>query len=438
MGERCGVFGMLVVTANWAIDDGSLWRRPLRGLLPRAWGSLQRAALRAGFRRDGRYEPVERIDMVFAGDTFDLLGSRHWADREQRPWHRSTAAASIRRQVATAAIRRAAGLTRLARQLLAEGLAVPAATPQGRPHLRLPVSVPVSITLLTGDRDGWLVPTRNWPAGLHWADSWSDDRWQVEHGQRFDPLQGSGSGQPGEPPSLVQSLAVGLVARFATAAEASLSAPTGPLRLLADSHPLDLADTFWHQLLPRVAAGSIDLADRLADRWKRCVAAWRQEAVCEQVDVAADFDFIGRLATVLGTPGEPGRASGLLADLCGPSASHRQANMTAPPTAGLILGHLDEAVATAAWSPLTCRCLGLPPITPANGLVPGETVGVSLVNPASRPLSTHQPRALMAVETDCGDHLEMLDLAAGSPAVVWRPDRSLAAGPSTARRNEAA
>jgi len=438
MGERCGVFGMLVVTANWAIDDGSLWRRPLRGLLPRAWGSLQRAALRAGFRSDGRYEPVERIDMVFAGDTFDLLGSRHWAEGAQRPWHRSTAAASIRRQVTAAANRRAAGMIRLARQLLTGGLMVPAATRQGRPHLRLPVSVPVSVTLLTGDRDGSLVPTRDWPAGLHWADRWSGDRWQVEHGQRFDPLQGSGSGQPGEPPSLVQSLAVGLVARFAITVEPWLQAAASPLRLLADSHPLDLADTFWHQLLPRVAAGSINLADRLADQWKQCVAAWQQEAVCEQVDVAADFDFIGRLAAVLDTPDEPGRASGLLADLCGPAASHRQANMTAPPTAGLILGHLDEAVATAAWSPLACRCLGLPPISPANGLVPGETVGVSLVNPTCRPLSPRQPRALMVVETDRGDHLEMLDLAAGSPAVVWRPDRSVAAGPLTARRSEAA
>jgi len=427
---------MLVVTANWAIGDGTLWRRPLRALLPRAWGSLQRAALRAGFRSDGRYEPVERIDMVFAGDTFDLLASRHWAERDHRPWHRSTAAASIRRQVAAAAVRRAAGLTRLTRQLLAQGLAVPTATPQGRPHLRLPVSVPVSITLLAGDRDGWLARAADWPAGLHWAERWSGDRWQVEHGQRFDPLQGSGSGQPGEPPSRVQSLAVGLVARFATAVEDWLPGAASPLRLLADSHPLDLADAFWHLLLPRVAAGSIDLADRLADRWKRCVSAWQREAVCEQVEVAAEFDFIGRLASVLAIPGEPGRAATLLADLCGHAANHRQP--AAPPAAGLILGHLDETVADAAWSPLACRCLGLPRSTPASGTVPGDTVGVSLVQPTGCSLPHHHPRALVAIATDRGEHLEMLDLTASSPAVVWRPDRSLAAGPLPARRNEAA
>ena len=233
-------------------------------------------------------------------------------------------------------------------------------------------------------------------------------------------------------------LAVGLVARFATAVEGWLPGGASPTRLLADSHPLDLADAFWHLLLPRVAAGSIDLADRLADRWKRCVSAWQREAVCEQVEVAAEFDFIGRLAAVLDAPGEPGRASGLLADLCGPAAGHRQAEAATPPSAGLILGHLDETVAAAAWSPLAWRCLGLPPVSPASSLVPGETVGVSLVNPTSRPLSPRQPRAVMAVETDRGNHLEMLDLTAGSPAIIWRPDRSLVAGPLPARRSEAA
>ncbi len=56
VGKRTGVSDMLVVTANWAIGDGTLWRRPLRGLVSRAWGVIQRSALRAGFRHDGRYQ----------------------------------------------------------------------------------------------------------------------------------------------------------------------------------------------------------------------------------------------------------------------------------------------------------------------------------------------------------------------------------------------
>jgi diadenosine tetraphosphatase ApaH/serine/threonine PP2A family protein phosphatase len=86
---------MLVVTANWNITDGTLWRRPLQGLAARAWGTIQRAGLRAGFRQDGHYEPIDRLDIVFAGDTCDLLSSRCWIERDLRPWNRSTRVAAL-------------------------------------------------------------------------------------------------------------------------------------------------------------------------------------------------------------------------------------------------------------------------------------------------------------------------------------------------------
>ena len=76
---------MLVVTANWAIGDGTLWRRPLRGLVSRSMGCHPAISTRAGFRHDGRYQPLERLDIVFAGDTFDLYASRHWATGDVRP-----------------------------------------------------------------------------------------------------------------------------------------------------------------------------------------------------------------------------------------------------------------------------------------------------------------------------------------------------------------
>ena len=205
---------MLVVTANWAIGDGTLWRRPLRGLVSRAWGVIQRSALRAGFRHDGRYQPLERLDIVFAGDTFDLYASRHWATGDVRPWHRSTFAETARREVAASALRRAVLLNKFARRLLNEGLVVPSATRQGRPHLRHPTVVPVSVTLLSGDRDGYLEPPHNWPQGVHWANSWSAGQWQVEHGQRFDPLQNQSSDHH-EGPTLIQSMHARLIAPFA-------------------------------------------------------------------------------------------------------------------------------------------------------------------------------------------------------------------------------
>ena len=58
---------MLVVTANWAIGDGTLWRRPLRGLVSRAWGVIQRShfVLASGAMVDTNHE---RLDIVFAGE----------------------------------------------------------------------------------------------------------------------------------------------------------------------------------------------------------------------------------------------------------------------------------------------------------------------------------------------------------------------------------
>ena len=319
---------MLVVTANWAIGDGTLWRRPLRGLVSRAWGVIQRSALRAGFRHDGRYQPLERLDIVFAGDTFDLYASRHWATGDVRPWHRSTFAETARREVAASALRRAVLLNKFARRLLNEGLVVPSATRQGRPHLRHPTVVPVSVTLLSGDRDGYLEPPHNWPQGVHWANSWSAGQWQVEHGQRFDPLQNQSSDHH-EGPTLIQSMHARLIAPFAVQVAdfmpAAMDKLSRSLRLLADCHPLDVSAAFWHRLLPRVTAGDQTHVEKLTTCWRRCVDDWQREARRDQVDVPAHFDFLGRFAASLVNPPELDEAAALLADLCGKGAKHTAA-----------------------------------------------------------------------------------------------------------------
>ena len=69
---------MLVIAANWSISDGTLvganGHRPWQTLV----AEVRRIALRSGFRRDGAYRPVEQVDIVLAGDTFDWLLSREW------------------------------------------------------------------------------------------------------------------------------------------------------------------------------------------------------------------------------------------------------------------------------------------------------------------------------------------------------------------------
>ena len=432
---------MLVVTANWAIGDGTLWRRPLRGLVSRAWGAIQRSALRAGFRHDGRYQPIERLDVVFAGDTFDLYASRRWATGDVRPWHRSTAAETIRREVASSALRRGVMLNRFARRLLHDGLVVPRATHQGRPHLRHPIAVPVSVTLLSGDRDGYLDPSQDWPQGVHWAHSWAAGNWQVEHGQRFDPLQNQSSDHH-QGPTLIQSMYARLFAPFAMHVAEFMPAAQGTLgrslRLLADCHPLDVSAAFWHRLLPRVTAGDKAHAEKPATCWQRCVDTWQREAQCDQVDVPAHFDFLSRFASSLENPAPPDQAAALLADLCGPAAKES----SKPALSGLILGHLDEPVANRAWGQtLSCHCLGQPAVSAVQGgIVHGDTIGVSLVQPLGIPRQTATPRCLHVVHNGDRERVEPLDFTAMNPGVTWQPEGPVVGHPARMlpRPNEAA
>lgn len=76
---------MLVVTSNWNCSDKTLVASHSKKQFDHFLKLVHRAALRASMRFDGRYQPIERLDLVFAGDTYDWLTSRKWLD-DHRPW----------------------------------------------------------------------------------------------------------------------------------------------------------------------------------------------------------------------------------------------------------------------------------------------------------------------------------------------------------------
>ena len=134
---------MLVVTSNWAIGDGSLVRgsRGWQGMLP---ATIHRAALRAGFRRDGTYHAIDGIDLVLAGDTFDWLVSAEWRG-SARPWHGTVAARSAADRVAGRSVRAARAVLGPLVRWSRRGLVVPASGARGRPGPEN-VIVPVRLT----------------------------------------------------------------------------------------------------------------------------------------------------------------------------------------------------------------------------------------------------------------------------------------------------
>jgi len=308
---------MLVVTANWSWTDGSLVpNRPARGS---AWlRDVHRAVLRAGFRRDGRYRPIEAVDIVLAGDTFDALSSRRWTDR-LRPWHGGPQAASMRERVLVEAAHRArrllAGLARWAR----EGMALPPADRRGRPLSQATTRADVRVTLLTGERDRWLELAADVAARHHCRVGriWADDGSVIRHGAEFDPCWcgmdaaiAGGGDQPldwqaavlprlpdwrtetrSRPPFLGESVVIDLVARFAaTTIDRGLAIPA-VLRLvgrLTTATPLEIPAHLADWLAVRHEGDGLTVAhrQRIESEWRRAVAAWHRAArrlppVCE-------------------------------------------------------------------------------------------------------------------------------------------------------------
>lgn len=325
---------MLVVTSNWAIADGTLYGGPDRGCVADFFTAIHRRALRAGFRRDGTYRPVDSVDVVLAGDTCDWLVSALWTDRH-RPWHGGRTAAGIAERVAVGSLRRGgrllAGLSRLARR----GLRVPRADARGRPVLGTLQQVAVRVTVLAGDRDHWIerhsrsvvATARSVAVGS----AWSNGIAMVRHGDDLDPLCGtsgrwsdetsargdapSGGGRAGgdDSPSLGESIAVDLLARFggAVAAQGSVRPLLAALmRRLATARTIDMAD----HLADGVAGSAVGSGVRrqIVTAWRRAVGSWHREARRTIEDGDEAVGWIDPLAAWL--DGVEGPRSGRLAD----------------------------------------------------------------------------------------------------------------------------
>jgi len=394
---------MLVVSANWAITDGTLVSQPRR--LQAEWlAAVSRAAVRGGFQRDGRYASIDRLDVVLAGDTFDALTTTAWLDGV-RPWHEGCRAAAVAGRVLTAAAARGrrllAGLAAWARR----GVAVPAADRRGRPDASRRVPVPVRVAILPGDRDRWLAgaAARFARRGIALAPAWSAAGVAVLHGAELDPFCCPAADADMGRPTLGASLAVDLVARFGAALRSrpGLWPECRPLvGRLAAARPLDLPLVVgeWLARLPLAA---------IREEWRASVAAWRREA--RLLDPLGDlgFDAIDAVAAWMDDlDPRPQRESELGALLAEP-----------PPVAAaagvVVLGHRGPSADPAVVG------LGPPPWRLA--AEPCVGVGVACVAPAGPPggpahvvcLDRGRPGAWRPLVAD--------DAAAPGIGPGWRP-----------------
>lgn len=405
---------MIVVTANWEIGDGSVWPAPAAGIMGRFRADVARAAVRAGWRADGRYEPVPRVEIVFAGDTFDWLGSRLWLGAT-RPWHRGAKARAIRARVVAQSLRAGGGIVRGMLALVRRGLHVPKPDRHGRPVPGESRRVPVGLTILEGNLDAGLTrePARMAAerSGIGVGTAWDARGVRVIHGHGTDPLWIEDDG-----PSLGASLRVDLLARFAASDAMSVidaEARRPLLAALRSTHPLGLAAV----VAARVATcRDTATAGSLQEEWLRSVSAWHRAARGSGLTDAgrwseAPFDLVEALAARLAAIDRrpfahrpPVGAADPLGDLLG----------IAPPPAApgiVVLGHapIDTPIIPAGHR----RCIAL---GPRQGMAcdrDGHPPGVREIS--LRP--TAPPFPTTALVTDRGDGSSIAAL--GDAVAEW-------------------
>jgi hypothetical protein len=310
MGIR-GEDPMLVVTANWAIADGTAYGGPPRGAVRAFFRELRRAAWRAGFRRDGLYHPLDTIQIVLAGDTFDGLTSLAWHG-DVRPWQGGPRARAAAEQIAVAATRRGARLLAGLGRLRRSGLAVPQADSRGRPLPGTTCRAAVQVVCLVGDRDRVLDgPWFAALAGRHGiaiGSEWASDSLIIRHGSECDPLCGPIDLPPqatlplqARCPTLAESLAVDLLVEFARrmqGTEVPRSTAAMITRLLAAASPLEMPLAIARHPHPVIQTA-----------WQRSVRHWHTQAHATLPEAEVQHDAVDALAAWMETsiPRDPAR-----------------------------------------------------------------------------------------------------------------------------------
>lgn len=370
---------MLVVTSNWWVTDGTLTAPPPRRFVDRFRAEVRRSSLRCGFGTDGRYRPVGSIDIVLAGDTFDWLVSREWTG-DIRPWHGGIRAAAARERVAGRAAVRGRRLLATLAGWTRRGIPVPVADKHGRPAATAS-RVPVSVAMLSGDRDRWLEVSACGRAGpsapAAVGTCWSDGDVTVQHGAAIDPLHAAADAEP----TLGESLAVDLIAAYGAAVHEDAACrplAAGLLRELAGGCLGDAGIRLagWLAARGRDATLTRDARQRFGDAWQRAIDRWHRAARRLPPRRGDGVDIASRVAGWLsldaaGRNGGAWQSTGWF-----PAAPPE---IDSRPAGTIVLGHppADGQPSPAHRSQLVC--LGVPtrrttPAFPAEPVGPGAVI----------------------------------------------------------------
>ena len=155
---------MLVIISDLHLKDGTSGS----SITPDAFcvfsARLRSMAFQASWRADGRYKPIESIDLLLLGDVFDLIRSERWLvdpsgeEETIRPWDDQQDPAYVQKiSEITAAILEynQEGLETLREISTGEDVYIPPPTPNGEPDRRSSerVNIKVHIHYMVGNHD---------------------------------------------------------------------------------------------------------------------------------------------------------------------------------------------------------------------------------------------------------------------------------------------
>ncbi|HTN76628.1 MAG TPA: hypothetical protein VL096_15315, partial [Pirellulaceae bacterium] len=308
---------MLAIISDLHLTDGT----SDASLTPEAFflfaERLRELATRAAWRADGKFRPLDGLDVLLLGDVLDIIRSEHWTTGSVRPWHdkHSPEVQQTVASVVNGILANNHESLQLFRALAAHG--VPCASPSGEAY-----RVPVRFHYMVGNHDWQLhLPGSAYDTiratvaqGLGLSNNTrrpfahdpfeSDEildllrrhRTFARHGDIYDPLSFA---EDRDVSSLGDALNVEVVGRFMRAMQTEFASELPP-HVLANLHeidnvrPLPMVPIFIDGLLER-ACPQVALRKRVKQTWDKLVDEFMALDIVRRRDTWLPFDVVDGL-----------------------------------------------------------------------------------------------------------------------------------------------
>ncbi len=322
---------MLVIASDLHLTDGSSGSTISAGAFRVFANRLREMAVAASYRADGRYQPIDRIDVVLLGDVLDAIRSSQWSLQPNiRPWDNPHSAEFLDQisGITTGILQNNDEALAILRGLTAEGgVSVPSELRAGGPtsgEQREPVEV--RIHYMVGNHDWFYhLPGSKYdilrrqivrqmglanPADEPFPHDIAENeellatmrrhKVTARHGDAFDPMNFEGDRDSA---SLGDVIVIELLNRFAAEVENQLAGelPASTvvgLREIDNVRPLLLIPVWIDGLLDRTCAFP-SLRKRVKTVWDRLADEFLAIDFVRQRDTFSPFDLVDGLQKTL-------------------------------------------------------------------------------------------------------------------------------------------